>query len=157
MKRPAETSSEDEGGVDEDADDAVAAGVDAGPEATSAVERELRELEDDKVRATNAYPGASNTIGSVHQRKWYLSLDRVACGFVKDRGRWVDDTSRHDEDSDEDSASRQGVAQRLSYPFYVHGSETERSVVTGRLGLDVLRDEGVTDFLQRKGWKPVLN
>ncbi|KAL2755088.1 hypothetical protein ACRALDRAFT_1064811, partial [Sodiomyces alcalophilus JCM 7366] len=44
--------------------------------------RELGELESAQVRATNAYPGAENSIGSVHQRKWFLSLDRAACGFV---------------------------------------------------------------------------
>src|SRR6202000_2900753 len=37
--------------------------------------------EDVMMRRNNAYPGASNTINSVHQRKWFLSLDRAMCGF----------------------------------------------------------------------------
>ncbi|EEU48090.1 uncharacterized protein NECHADRAFT_75306 [Fusarium vanettenii 77-13-4] len=72
----------------------------ANAEKLSAMEREIRELEDEQVRLTNAYPGASNTIGSVHQR---------------------------------------------------------RCVVTGQRGADILKDEGVNNFVQRKGWKPVLN
>lgn len=41
-------------------------------------------------------------------------------------------------------------------PFYVRGPEKERSVVTGRLGSDVLKDEGVQGFTPRRGWRPVL-
>ncbi|OTB19100.1 hypothetical protein K445DRAFT_188985 [Daldinia sp. EC12] len=52
-------------------------------ETVSAMEREIREFEDEQVRRTNAYADAENSIGSVHQRRWYLSLDREACGFVK--------------------------------------------------------------------------
>ncbi|KAI0391475.1 DNA polymerase ligase-domain-containing protein [Xylariaceae sp. FL0594] len=151
----------------------------------SAMEREIRELEDELVRATNAYPGASNTIGSVHQRRWYLSLDRERCGFVRRRreGRvsWEAETTgnlsgeaRAQEEEGEvalagnsssgisrSSSSTGGdddgeiVFPRLRYPFYVRGVEHERSVVTGRLGADVLRDEGVVGYIGRKGWQAI--
>lgn len=122
-------------------------------EGVSEMERELRELEDEHVRRTNAYPGAENTIGSVHQRKWFLSLDREACGFVRSRrdGRvWWDKKHIGEEQEEEDDSIR------LQWPFYVLGPDHERSVVTGRLGEDVLRNEGVEGFVRRKGWKPVL-
>lgn len=119
----------------------------------SEMEKELRELEDEEVRRTNAYVGAVNTIGSVHQRKWFLSLEREACGFVKTKrdGRvwWErkDEQGKRTEDGDEN---------RLKWPFYVRGPEYERSVVTGRLGKDVLKDEGVEGYVGRKGWRPIL-
>lgn len=120
---------------------------------TEAMRRELEELEDANVRATNAYTGAENTIGSVHQRKWYLSLDREACGFAKQARKgqktaWVRNSSG-------DTGWR-NESQRHDYPFYVRGPEAERSVVTGRLAADVLHDEGVEGFVKRKGWHPVL-
>ncbi|KAI1804752.1 DNA polymerase ligase-domain-containing protein [Daldinia bambusicola] len=87
--------------------------------AVSAMEREIRELEDEQVRRTNAYAGAANPVGSVHRRR---------CG-----------------------------GNRLTFPFYVRGAEIERSVVTGRTGADVLRDEGVVGHVARKGWRSVLN
>jgi hypothetical protein len=152
------TSSESEGDIEED--DLV-----PGPQpqkvlfeeeekALSAVERELREIEDEEVRRTNAYPGATNTIGSVHQRKWYVSLDREACGFAEKRamGRTIWEVA------DDAKASNDAVKTgRLEFPFHVHGPEHERSVVTGRLGGEILRDERVTGFVRRQGWKPVLN
>ncbi|KAI0183156.1 DNA polymerase ligase-domain-containing protein, partial [Xylaria flabelliformis] len=139
----------------------------------SATERELRELEDEEVRKNNAYPGAINSIGSVHQRRWYLSLDREASGFVKRRreGGVVWETTdihsrgaagvlkkagssrnmkRSDQDKDKDTTSW------LAYPFYVRGVEHERSVVTGRLGSEILKDEGVVGYIGRKGWQAVL-
>lgn len=124
-----------------------------GDEALSAMEKELRELEDENVRKTNAYPGADNTIGSVHQRRWFMSLDRLGSGFVKrkveGRSKWVKgQDTEYEEEGDED---------RLKWPFVIRGAEFERSVVTGRLGNDVLRDEGVTDFRGRKGWRPILD
>ncbi|KAI1031427.1 hypothetical protein LB504_000458 [Fusarium proliferatum] len=63
-----ETSGEDSEG---DASEDVPSNTDAGTNTDdlSAMEREIRELEDEEVRRTNAYPGASNTIGSVHQRR----------------------------------------------------------------------------------------
>ncbi|KAI0975336.1 DNA polymerase ligase-domain-containing protein [Xylaria arbuscula] len=150
-------------GDDEDDAEIVQAPVEQVGEAEkgiSATERELRELEDEEVRRTNAYTGATNSIGSVHQRRWYLSLDREASGFMKRRreGRTVwESTDAPSEDSetsreiDEDGSA----APRLAYPFYVRGVEHERSVVTGRLGSEVLRDEGVTGYIGRKGWQAI--
>ncbi|KAI0433822.1 DNA polymerase ligase-domain-containing protein [Xylaria sp. FL1042] len=143
-----------------------------GEKGISATDRELRELEDEEVRRTNAYPGATNSIGSVHQRRWYLSLDRETSGFVKRRreGRAVwentdsdsvaptdalqeGEDAKKEKGTDEDHAA---AVPRLAYPFYVRGVEHERSVVTGRLGSEVLRDEGVTGYVGRKGWQAIL-
>ncbi|GFP56711.1 hypothetical protein TASIC1_0007020300 [Trichoderma asperellum] len=120
--------------------------------------RRQQEEEDAQVRLTNAYLGASNTIGSVYQRRWYLSLDRRACGFTKKkrhgRSAWelLPDTAPKDPS---DSEAEPGSC-RLSFPFYVRGPQFEQSVVTGRLGEEVLRDEGATAFVPRKGWTPVM-
>jgi hypothetical protein len=123
----------------------------------SAMEREIRELEDEQVRQTNAYIGATNTIGSVHQRRWYLSLDRTACGFLKKyekgKGLWKNPSSGQGGDDEHEGDSR----GRLRYPFYVLGPETERSVVTGRLGRDILKDEGVEGYVSRRYWQPVTH
>ncbi|KAF6814744.1 hypothetical protein CPLU01_14328 [Colletotrichum plurivorum] len=148
-----ETSEEE--GDEEGEEDVVpdpSSGAGEGEKGLTDVDRELRELEDEVVRQTNAYKGAENSVGSVHQRRWYLSLDREASGFVRkvvDGKRvWVPKEERV-EDSNESG--------RLRFPFYVGGPDVERSVVTGRLGQEVLWDEGVTGFVKRKGWKPVLN
>ncbi|KAJ8122108.1 hypothetical protein ONZ43_g1616 [Nemania bipapillata] len=133
----------------------------------SATERELRELEDEEVRRTNAYPGATNSIGSVHQRRWYLSLDREASGLIKRRrdGKAVWESSNSHSDTTASGrreakaakATDEEVAMpRLTYPFYVRGVEHERSVVTGRLGSEVLGDEGVIGYVGRKGWQAIL-
>ncbi|KAI0144511.1 DNA polymerase ligase-domain-containing protein [Xylariaceae sp. FL1272] len=142
-----------------------------GQTSISATEREIREIEDDEVRRTNAYPGAHNSIGSVHQRRWYLSLDRESSGFLRrkksDRVVWERKDRSHDShlstgDQTGEAQSEGGVSgivrdcERLSYPFYVRGVECERSVITGRLGSDVLEDEGVIGYSGRKGWQPVL-
>lgn len=123
-------------------------------EGLTEMEKELRELEDEEVRRTNAYTGAVNTIGSVHQRHWFLSLDREACGFArtKKEGRvwWEREAGSDHVDTGQE-------ADRLKWPFYVRGPDHERSIVTGRLGADVLRDEGVVGYVRRKGWRPMLN
>ncbi|KAG5999741.1 hypothetical protein E4U21_006371 [Claviceps maximensis] len=135
---------------------------------SSSTERELQELEDAEVVRTNAYPGATNSIGSIHQRKWYLSLDREASGFVARRaknGKIVWESAAAGDADAGTEADKAGIhregnrqrLQRLSFPFYVRGPACERSVVTGRRADDVLRDEGVEKFIPRKGWKPVLN
>lgn len=128
----------------------------------SEARRKLQQEEDAQVRLNNAYVGASNTIGSVYQRRWYLSLDRRACGFTekKRHGRSVwekllPDTAPKDP-SDDLEADVEESSCRLSFPFYVCGPQFEQSVVTGRLGEEVLRDEGVTTFVPRKGWTPVM-
>ncbi|KAK3945386.1 putative abc1 domain protein [Diplogelasinospora grovesii] len=120
----------------------------------SAMERELRELEDEEVRRTNAYPGANNTIGSVHQRRWFVMLDRVGSGFRKTQ-KGGKTTWEPDPEVQKEKEKEQGP--RASYPFYVRGPDHERSIVTGRLAADVVRDEGVKDFKHRKGWRAVLN
>lgn len=96
--------------------------------------------EDAAIRSNNAYTGATNTIGSVHQRYWFLSLDRANSGFRKarsgpDKGRWIAD----------------GEGE----PFVVLGRDVERSVVTGRSADEVMADEGVKRFYGRKMWRPI--
>lgn len=105
------------------------------------------------IQKNNAYPGSSNTIGSIHQRRWYLSLDRANSGFEPKCGS--NGSSRAKKIWVRRSSTDQGL---LGFdPFYVRGPDVERSVVTGRMGHDVLTDEGVEGFLPRKGWRPVLN
>ncbi|KAL4745526.1 hypothetical protein BDW72DRAFT_186569 [Aspergillus terricola var. indicus] len=110
---------------------------------------------DFQIRLNNAYPGAVNDIGSIHQRRWFIMLDRAGSGFVPEKvshtkadshgkKRWVRGV-------DKGAGSRTGFD-----PFHVRGPEVERSVVTGRRGPDVIRDEGVQGFVPRKGWTPVL-
>jgi hypothetical protein len=96
--------------------------------------------EDTQTRATNAYPGSINDIGSIHQRHWFLQLDRQNSGFVLDqsnngKGRW-----------------QRGPNGSGFESFLVRGRDHERSVVTGRLARDVERDEGVEGFVGRGGW-----
>jgi len=97
------------------------------------------------IRVNNAYTGATNSIGSVHQRHWFLQLDRARSGFVqvkqgKEKGKWA-----------RGNGGRGGFE-----PFYVRGAEVERSVVTGRLSREVMEDEGVEGFVGRKMWRPIL-
>lgn len=94
---------------------------------------------DASIRTNNAYTGASNTIGSVHQRHWFVTLDRSNSGFRKarsgpEKGRWVGEWEA----------------------FYVRGREHERSIVTGRLADEVMVDEGVEKFVGRKMWRPIM-
>ncbi|KXH49201.1 hypothetical protein CSIM01_12148 [Colletotrichum simmondsii] len=174
-----ETSSDGESDEDGDGDvvpDPLGGGRDDGNDdgdgegkekELSAVEREIREVEDDFVRRTNAYRGAENSVGSVYQRRWYLSLDREACGFerrsIGGRRVWVlkDGGGGVSGQVNEEGGSRKkgdvNESGRLSFPFYVRGPDVERSVVTGRRGDEVLRDEGAEGFVRRKGWRPVLN
>lgn len=156
QQQPEETS--DEGEREEDNDEhIVPQPSEKEAKNISAMEREIQELEDEQVRRTNAYPGASNTIGSVHQRRWYLSLDRRGCGFIEGKNKtWRLDPKS--EARDEEGAKVVGAEDcRLKFPFYVRGVDHERSIVTGRKGEDILYDEGVANFVRRKGWTPVLN
>ena len=116
----------------------------------SALEREIAEQEDEEVRLTNTYPGATNDIGSIHQRRWYLSMDRYASGFCPLRENNRSQGGRR-------IWTRRKEGERLLgfEPFFVMGRETERSVVTGRTANEVLADEGVQGYLGRKGWRPV--
>lgn len=97
------------------------------------------------IRLNNAYTGAENTIGSVHQRNWYLSLDRHNSGFVREKGKWVRRPPRVE-----------GGESGGFDTFFVQGAEVERSVVTGRLSKEIMEDEGVERFRPRKMWRPVL-
>ena len=105
----------------------------------------------EQIRVTNTYPGgAVNTINSIHQRKWYLSLDRRGCGFVPSRkesgGRaWA-----------RGPPDKAGKRQEGFERFVVRGRDAERSVVTGRLAREILEDEGVEGFVPRGLWRPVL-
>ena len=119
-------------------------------ETVSALEREIAELEDEEVRLRNAYLGATNNIGSIHQRRWYLSMDRYASGFcplpIENRSLggkrvWT--------------RRREGETLLGFEPFFVMGRELERSVVTGRTADEVMADEGVQGFKGRNGWRPV--
>ncbi|KAL8756703.1 MAG: hypothetical protein Q9199_002749 [Rusavskia elegans] len=116
---------------------------------TTQHERSMEQQSDEQIRLSNAYPGATNSIHSIHQRRWYLSIDRHGSGFtpfVDGDGvrRWV---RRRDEDGD-------GL---LGFePFFVRGRDHERSVVTGRTAEEVMGDEGVEGFEGRKGWRAVL-
>lgn len=115
-----------------------------------ATEREIEEREDEEVRRTNAYPGATNSIGSVHQRRWYLSMDRYASGFRPQRR---EEGSKGDR---REWVRRWEEGKLLGFePFFVMGREVERSVFTGRTADEVMADEGVSSFVGRKGWRPV--
>ena len=112
------------------------AGIEA-EEAALASEAEAED-EDAAIRSNNAYTGSTNTIGSIHQRHWFLTLDRVNTGFHKarsgpDRGRWI--------------GGRE--------PFIVRGREVERSVVSGRSADEVMADADIKAFQGRKMWRPI--
>ncbi|KAG8625441.1 hypothetical protein KVT40_007192 [Elsinoe batatas] len=100
------------------------------------------ERERGRIRETNAYPGATNDIDSVHQRQWFMALDREASGFVKRKGTWE---------------RREGRDGELSgfEKFVVGGREVERSIVTGRLAGEVMEDAGVKGFRGRKMWRAI--
>ncbi|CAG8909402.1 unnamed protein product [Penicillium egyptiacum] len=107
---------------------------------------------DIEIQRNNAYPGSSNTIGSIHQRRWFLSLDRESSGFEPT-------TVNQSEGPKEKSKKRTWTPKPAGgfEPFYVHGPETERSIITARLARDVLDDEAVEKFVPRRGWRPVLH
>jgi hypothetical protein len=109
---------------------------------------------DFEIQRNNAYPGSSNTIGSIHQRRWYLSLDRESSGFEPTivRGNQSEGVKA--------TGKRTWIPKLVGKgfePFYVRGPEAERSLITARLGVDVLDDEGVKEFVPRRGWRPVLH
>lgn len=98
-----------------------------------------------RIRRDNAYPGATNSIGSVHQRRWYLTLDQANSGFVHDRSP-----------SGDKGYWKRGIAGEWFAAFFVRGPEYERSVATGRLSEEVMADEGVDGFVARKMWRPII-
>lgn len=91
------------------------------------------------IRANNAYTGAFNTIGSIHQRHWFITLDKKNSGFMKEGSEWV-------------PASPDTGFEA----FYVRGVDVETSIVTGRTSAEVMDDEGVEGFVARKRWMPVM-
>lgn len=133
-RTPADSETESDEPDDTQSETASAADIDV------ALASDDEEDEDAVIRANNAYTGASNTIGSVHQRHWFLTLDRKLSGFHKarsgpDEGRWTGGWGE---------------------PFFVQGRDVERSVVTGRSADDVMEDEGVEKFVGRKMWRPIM-
>lgn len=98
--------------------------------------------EDAQTRTQNAYPGSHNTIGSIHQRRWFALLDRQSSGFESVGGKWTRRLLPNGE---------QGGFE----PFVVRGREVEKSVVTGRLARDVESDEGCWGYVGRGGWKSI--
>jgi len=97
------------------------------------------EEENATIRANNAYMGAENTIGSAHQRHWFISLDKASSGFMKDGIKWI---RKSDHEGFE--------------AFYVRGVDVETSVVTGRTSAEVMADERVEGFMPRKMWRPII-
>ncbi|KAL8773660.1 MAG: hypothetical protein Q9209_001426 [Squamulea sp. 1 TL-2023] len=125
--------------------------VDVSPTASNAnitaYNSEIEEQEDEEIRLTNAYPGATNSINSIHQRKWLLSMDRHASGFRPHVG----------EDGTRTWVRGEQNGRLLGFePFFVEGRDHERSVVTGRTADEVMMDEGAEGFTGRKGWKAIL-
>lgn len=131
--------------------------LDGGKEADEAAAASGGEDEDEVIRATNAYPGARNTIGSVHQRRWLLSLDMPNSGFVRSEknGKWVR-SLRICEGGDENGDETRQESGTGWEPFYVRGREHERSVVTGRRAAEIMADEGVERYVGRKMWRPIM-
>jgi hypothetical protein len=119
---------------------------------------------DETIRRTNAYPGATNSVGSVHQRRWYLSLDRELSGFkaiptprnINHHAKtyWVPCSSDDDKPRKTVATAAQGAPGFER--FHILGREHERSVVTGRLAAEILADEGVEGYVPRGLWRPVL-
>ncbi|KAJ9605180.1 hypothetical protein H2200_010570 [Cladophialophora chaetospira] len=115
------------------------------------------------IRAQNAYPGALNTINSIHQRKWFLSLDRAACGFRATNefafGKRVWERPVLTHPSHPTLQGNNEGERRLGgfETFYVLGRDVERSVLTGRLASDVAGDEGLVGYKPRGGWKGITD
>ncbi|KAK5090517.1 hypothetical protein LTR05_000690 [Lithohypha guttulata] len=102
--------------------------------------------EEEAIRAKNAYIGAVNDVGSIHQRKWFLSVDRISSGFTKQ-------TCTSKAGFSEIQWTRRGTGGYER--FVVGGREIERSVVTGRLAGDILKDEGVIGYVPRGLWRAI--
>lgn len=128
------------------------------------------ENEEEGIRFRNAYPGATNSINSIHQRKWFLSLDRAASGLTRikdpETGQQIwrccpphhrQNRERGDpkSDPDPDSASAWAFGSRKFQKFHVLGRDHETSVVTGRRAADVARDEGLIGYRPRAGWRGI--
>jgi hypothetical protein len=101
------------------------------------------EDEDARTWLNNAYPGSTNSIGSIHQRQWFMLLDRASSGFFQDK------TSG--------KCNLKAAAGEGFVPFFVRGRDYERSIVTGRLAREVESDEGVEGFVGRRGWTGIMH
>jgi hypothetical protein len=115
----------------------------------NASENEESGVDPETIRLTNAYPSANNTVNSIHQRKWYLSLDRFNSGFKPVATPKHIDHHAKTYWVPKDSVS--GFER-----FHVLGREVETSVVTGRLAKDILEDEGVEGYVPRGRWRGVV-
>lgn len=120
----------------EDSSARVDSGVDTSSTEASARASDDEEL-DESIRVNNAYPGADNTIGSVHQRYWFVTLDKLNSGLCRE-------------------TDRRGLWSGSWKPFIVRGRDHERSIITGRLADEVMADDGVTGFVGRKMWRPIV-
>ena len=103
--------------------------------------------EDEVIRLNNAYTGATNTIGSIHQRRWYLSLDRENSGFFSVSSK---KGHKHWERRTNPRGQLEGFER-----FIVMGRDGERSLITGRLASEVLVDEDVQGYVPRGLWRPI--
>ncbi len=56
----------------------------------------------------------------------------------------------------DDDTDRERQEGRDDGGFVVLGRDVERSIVTGRTAEEVMRDEGVEEFVGRKGWRAVV-
>ncbi|KEF53822.1 uncharacterized protein A1O9_10223 [Exophiala aquamarina CBS 119918] len=111
---------------------------------------------DERIRLQNAYPGANNSINSIHQRKWFLSLDRHACGFTPAKdpktGQKIWRCRRRQRgDADAGADEEDAVFKK----FHVLGRDHETSVLTGRKAADIARDEGLIGYRPRGGWRGI--
>jgi len=105
------------------------------------------EAEHATIRATNAYTGATNSVGSVHQRHWFLTLDKNNSGFERKDKKWVPARANTGDDGERKPKGFE--------PFFVMGADVEESVVTGRTSAEVMTDEDVEGFMLRKMWRPI--
>lgn len=110
--------------------------------------------EDERICLSNAYPGAENSVGSIHQRRWFLSMDRRASGFSPVYNS--DGSKKWKKLGAYDRVTTDGREETDDGSFVVLGRDVERSIVTGRTAGEVMRDEGVEGFVGRKGWRAVV-
>ena len=119
----------------------------ASPPGTTDAAAVASDADAELVRSTNAYVGATNSINSIHQRKWFLSMDRSSSGFALQRNTA---TGRRTWVRRRRSDGSLGGFER----FHVLGRDVERSIVTGRLAAKILQDEDVHGYVPRGLWRP---
>ncbi|KAK8165218.1 DNA polymerase ligase-domain-containing protein [Phyllosticta citrichinensis] len=110
------------------------------------------------IRAANAYTGATNSIGSVHSRQWYVSMNKQLCGTASHLAVPSPSSSSSTPAPLSKGRERRDDGREIAAAaFFVRGPAVERSVVTGRLAADVIADEGVAGFVPRSGWRAIVN